>query len=53
MHIEVVVLREDGEPAWRVVVDGRFTSPRFNSKGAAEAYRDVLARGQRQPEFAP
>lgn len=36
---------------WVVVVDGLLTSPTFNSKGAAEAYSDMLQRGQRKPEY--
>jgi hypothetical protein len=38
-------------PTWRVVYDGKFTTPRFNAKGPADAYRDAIARGERQPEF--
>jgi hypothetical protein len=32
--------------------DGRVTSPRFNSRGAAYAYLNMLQKGQRKPEYA-
>lgn len=38
---------------WEVVWDNRLTSPTFNSRGAAQAYADILNRGQRMPEFRP
>jgi hypothetical protein len=42
---------EDRE-AWRVIHDGRLTTPRFNSRDAAFAYLEMLERGQRKPEYA-
>lgn len=43
---------DHGPEEWRVDVNGATTSPQFNSKGAAEAYRDLLQRGDRKPEFS-
>jgi hypothetical protein len=37
--------------AWKVKFEGRYTSPDFNSKGAAVAYADMLKRGERTPEW--
>lgn len=34
-----------------VVWHGSILSPKFNSKGAAQAYMDALRAGTRQPEF--
>lgn len=36
--------------SWIVSFEGNIASPTFNSKGAAQAYLDMLERGQRQPE---
>ena len=47
---EVIIDPVDKE-GWVVVANGVRTTPRFNSKGAAEAYRDGLKRGERRPEF--
>lgn len=37
--------------AWTVVWNGAVCSPTFRSKGAAEAYFDMLKRGDRAPEY--
>jgi len=37
---------------WRVIYEGKLTTPRFNSRGAAHAYLAILQRGQRKPEYA-
>lgn len=37
--------------AWRVIYDGKLTTPLFNSRGAAYAYLTMLQRGDRKPEF--
>lgn len=42
---------EDAD-GWRVSWNQRLTSPRFNSYGAASAYMELLARGDRQPEYS-
>lgn len=36
---------------WRVFYNGKITSPSFNSKGAAEAYLDIIRKGIRKPEY--
>jgi hypothetical protein len=41
----------DGQPAWRVFVDGRATVPLFPTKAAAEAYVEGIRRGHRVLEF--
>lgn len=37
--------------AWQVLFAGNIEPPQFNSKGAAQAYLDMLERGQRLPEY--
>lgn len=37
---------------WRLFVDGNLTAPSFNSKGAAEAYGDLIRAGLRRPEWS-
>ncbi len=52
--IEVVCFREPGtqNPDWRVIVNGRMTTPSFQSKGAGLAYASIIQSGYRKPEFA-
>lgn len=38
--------------AWRVIFDGKLTTPRFQHEGAARAYLAALINGERKPEFA-
>jgi hypothetical protein len=42
----------DDREAWRVIHDGRLTTPQFNSRGAAYAYLEKLERGQCKPKYA-
>ena len=35
---------------FRVIFNDQLCSPKFNSKGAAEAYLDMLTAGRRKPE---
>lgn len=42
----------DDDSGWRVKWNGRLTSPRFNSHGAADAYLHALADGTREPEYS-
>lgn len=37
---------------FRVLWKGKICSPEFNSRGAADAYLEMLRRGQRQPEYS-
>jgi len=37
---------------WRLFVDGCVTAPSFNSKGAADAYGDLIRAGLRRPEWS-
>ena len=53
MKIEVICFREPStqNEDWRVAIDGRVTSPNFQSKGAALAYASIIHSGYRKPEF--
>ncbi len=56
MKIDVAVFRAAGMPVnenedWRVFVDGQITTPSFNSRGAAMAYKALIEAGVRPPEF--
>lgn len=42
---------KDRDGGFFVVWHGQACTPHFNSMGAAEAYRDMLRRGQRSPEY--
>lgn len=42
---------KDYDGGWFVVWRGQVCTPHFNSMGAAEAYRDMIKRGQRSPEY--
>lgn len=46
-----VVPDKDEYDCWRVIWNGRATSPRFNSRGAASAYLAGLFSGSRRPEY--
>lgn len=39
------------EESWRVLFNGRITSPTFANKGAADGYMDLLKAGSRKPEY--
>lgn len=43
---------EKQEECWRVVFNNRFTSPSFQSKGAAQVYLSLLEAGRRKPEYS-
>lgn len=54
LKTETCVFRgEDGRTEeWRLFVDGSLTAPTFNSKGAADAYGDLIRAGLRRPEWS-
>lgn len=57
VKVEVIALRErlspgTTVPVYRVAYNGKICSPSWLDKGPAEAYRDALQRGERQPEFS-
>ncbi len=37
---------------WRVIFNGRLTSPIFSDKGAAVIYANMLLSGKRKPEYS-
>ena len=39
------------EPLWIVRFNNQVCSPRFTSKGTADAYLDMLKSGKRKPEY--
>ena len=45
------IVQDPINDGWRVVFDGRLTSPCFNSRAAAEAYLNMLVHGTREPEW--
>lgn len=52
METKVVALRDDdGCECFRVFVDGKITTPQFQSAGAAKAYANLIESGYRKPEF--
>jgi len=55
--LKAEVIRDPSEKqtdCWRLVVDlgngSVLCTPRFNSKGAASAYKDMVVKGLREPE---